>query len=109
MLRASGAIVEVARSVDEALQKLDQTRPDVLLTDIGMPDRDGFALLREVRRRDSANGYHLPAVAVTAYAGIRDRDHALAAGFDSHLAKPVSREALVDTVLALCPDRSGST
>ena len=84
---------------------LDAVRPDILLSDIGMPDGDGYALIREIRRRESVSGGHLPAVAVTAYAGGRDRDTAIGAGFDHHLPKPISRELLVATVLAHCPNR----
>ena len=101
MLRASGAGVRTAGSVAEALHALDLATPDVLLSDIGMPDADGYVLIREVRRRDAARGTRLPAAAVTAYAGERDRDLALAAGFDVHLPKPVSQDALIAAVLAL--------
>ena len=106
MLTTSGADVEVARSVREALMKLDASWPDVLVSDISMPDGDGYALIREVRRRESASGGHLPAVAVTAYAGARDRETAIAAGFDHYLAKPFSREMLVATVLTYCQDHT---
>jgi signal transduction histidine kinase/integral membrane sensor domain MASE1/CheY-like chemotaxis protein len=103
MLLASGARVTAAASAREALERLEDSRPDVLVSDISMPGGDGYALIREVRRRDAASGRHLPAVALTAYASARDRELAIAAGFDHHLAKPVTREILVAAVLALCP------
>jgi CheY-like chemotaxis protein len=60
-------------------------------------------LIREVRRRESAHGRRLPAAAITAYAGSLDRERTLAAGFDRHIAKPISKELIIDTVRALVP------
>jgi CheY-like chemotaxis protein len=94
--------------VTQALERLEAARPDVLLSDIAMPDADGYTLIEEVRRRDSERGQYLHAAALTAYAGALDRDRALAAGFDLHLAKPVSHEALVAAVLDLCERRPRS-
>jgi signal transduction histidine kinase/integral membrane sensor domain MASE1/ActR/RegA family two-component response regulator len=101
MLAGTGATVDLAGSARDALRLLDTEWPDVLLSDIAMPNGDGFELIREIRRRESSAGGHLPAVAVTAHAAPSDRDAAIAAGFDHHLPKPVSREALVATVLAM--------
>ena len=105
VLKMAGATVDSAESVTQALEKLEAARPDVLLSDIAMPDADGYTLIQEVRRRDSESGQHLQAAALTAYAGGVDRERALAAGFDLHLAKPISHEVLVTAVLDLCERR----
>ena len=102
MLTAAGAEVESAASAADALHMLDTMSPDALLADIGMPGSDGYSLIREVRRRDLPGGRHLPAAAITAYAGDHDRDRAVAAGFDCHVPKPVSRAAIVSAVRTIC-------
>ena len=102
ILTKAGANVQTASSVPEALRHLGASRPDVLLADIGMPGADGYALIREVRRREAQTGQHLPAAAITAYAGHRDRERALTAGFDRHVAKPISPAAIVEAVLSMC-------
>jgi CheY-like chemotaxis protein len=101
ILKDEGAQVRTASSVSEALTELEGERPHVLLADIGMPGADGFALIREVRRRDAQWSGHLPAAAITAYAGDEDRKRAIAAGFDRHVPKPISRAALVAAVASL--------
>ena len=105
ILTGAGAHVETASSVQDALREIEAARPDALLADIGMPGADGYVLIREVRRRDAQKGRHLPAAAITAYAGDHDRQRAVAAGFDCHVAKPVSRSAVVDAVFSICPRR----
>jgi CheY-like chemotaxis protein len=102
ILTTAGAHVQTASSVREALQHLDASVPDVLLADIGMPGADGYDLIREVRRREAQTGQRLPAAAITAYAGNLDRERALAAGFDRHVPKPISPEAIVAAVRSLC-------
>jgi PAS domain S-box-containing protein len=102
ILMKAGANVQTASSVREALRHLEAARPDVLLADIGMPGVDGYALIREVRRREAESGQHLSAAAITAYASNQDRERALAAGFDRHMAKPISPAAIVEAVLARC-------
>ena len=102
MLANAGGQVITAASAAEALDKLAAARPDALVADIGMPGADGYALIREVRRRDAQRGVRLPAAAVTAYAGDVDREQAIAAGFDHHLAKPISQSAIVSIVLSMC-------
>jgi PAS domain S-box-containing protein len=100
ILTTAGADVLAASSVREALQHLDASRPDVLLTDIAMPGADGYVLIREVREREAQTGLHLPAAAITAYAA-HDRQRALAAGFDRHLSKPINPAAIVEAVLSM--------
>jgi PAS domain S-box-containing protein len=98
-----GMDVTEAGSVAEAIAALEKTAPEVVVTDIGMPDADGFALLRSLRQRDETNGRRTPAIAVTGYAAGQDRREALHAGFDDHLAKPVEIDALVAKIRALRP------
>jgi CheY-like chemotaxis protein len=106
ILESAGAEVQTASSVADALEKLDAGSPDALLADIGMPGADGYALIREVRSREMRTGFHLPVAAITAYAGERDRARVMAAGFDRHVPKPISRSSIVAAVLAICQDRS---
>jgi CheY-like chemotaxis protein len=101
ILRGAGAQVLTAASVAEALHHLDTSATDVVLADLGMPGADGFALIREVRRRDAQTGHHLPVAAITAYAGTEDRARALAAGFDLHVAKPIGPTAILDAVVSM--------
>lgn len=97
VLTNAGASVTVATSADEALSALDRARPDVVLSDIGMPHGDGYGLIRAVRERWG----RIPAAALTAFARSEDRSAALLAGFDAHLAKPVEVRELLATVTAL--------
>jgi PAS domain S-box-containing protein len=87
-LESHGASVATACSAAEALEALDIEVPDVLVSDIGMSGEDGYALMERIRGRSEDAGGTVPAVALTAYASQADRDKALAAGYDAHLAKP---------------------
>lgn len=100
-LERAGAQVRTASSALEALEEVVRWQPDVLLADIGMPERDGYWLLRSVRGLAPARGGSVPAVALTAYARADDRRRALAAGFQLHVAKPVEPSALVDALARL--------
>jgi PAS domain S-box-containing protein len=84
-----GATVRCAADYDDALTLLDSFAPDLLISDIGMPGRDGYDLIREVRRREAVTGQHLPAIALTSFTRGQDQEQALAAGFDGHCAKPL--------------------
>ena len=80
------------------IHAIECRRPDVLVSDIGMPHGDGYDLIRELRRRDASTGPMIPAVALTAYARAEDRLRAIAAGYQMHVAKPVeARELLIVT------------
>ena len=92
------AQVFCAANAAEALSLIESERPDVLVSDIGMPDVDGFSLLRRVRGLGEAAGGDLPAVALTAFARPEDRTQALRAGFAAHLVKPVEPPELLATV-----------
>ena len=83
-----GARVTTATSAAEALAHIERRPPDVLLSDISMPNEDGHSLIRQVRARPHSKGGAIPAVAITAYASIGDGRAAEAAGFQAHLAKP---------------------
>jgi len=94
-----GAQVRAAASAAEAFQAASEFLPDVLVSDIGMPEEDGYSLL--ARLRSLAGGGKFGAIALTAYARDEDRERALAAGFDRHLAKPVEAEALLEAIVKL--------
>ena len=101
ILENSHAAVVSAASASEALVELSRFRPDVLLSDIGMPELDGYQLIREVRTLDPAQGGAIPAVAVTAFARPEDRLRALRAGYQVHLAKPIDPSRLLEVVANL--------
>jgi PAS domain S-box-containing protein len=99
LLESRGATVRTVSSASEALDAISQRRPDLLLADLRMPDEDGYSLIRKVRAREREQQEgRLPAIAVTAYASPSDRDQAIAAGFDSHVAKPVEPDDLARAV-----------
>jgi CheY-like chemotaxis protein len=89
VLEDYGAQVTVAASAGEALAALPQVKPDILLSDIGMPEVDGYMLIRQIRALPEEQGGTIPAIALTAYAGEADQTKALSAGFTQHVAKPV--------------------
>jgi PAS domain S-box-containing protein len=96
-----GAQVEEASSSAEAQQKLRSFGPDVLVSDIGMPEEDGYTLLRKIRALPAAQGGRTQALALTAYATEADQLRAFAAGFQTHMAKPVRPSDLVTAVANL--------
>jgi PAS domain S-box-containing protein len=95
-LRYAGAQVTTAGSVPAALKALDVSSPDVIVSDIAMPDRTGYDFVRQVR--STARLSRIPAIALTAYGRVEDRERALGAGFNFHVAKPVDPQHLVQTV-----------
>jgi signal transduction histidine kinase/CheY-like chemotaxis protein len=101
VLGDAGARVLTAASADAALDLVENERPDVLISDIGMPDTDGYELLRRVRALGAERGGHVPAVALTAFVRADDRTRALRAGFLVHVPKPVEASELVATVAGL--------
>jgi signal transduction histidine kinase len=100
LVSASG-VVETAACVSGAVRALDLFRPHVIVTDLGMPGEDGYALLRAVRSRAENDGGAVPVVALTAYAHPEDRARTLIAGFNAHLPKPVDAQRLVVLVSKL--------
>ncbi|MBA3270442.1 MAG: response regulator, partial [Acidobacteria bacterium] len=101
VLEECGATVLTAASADEALALLETHKPDVLVSDIGMPDCDGFELLKRIRARGPERGGKIPAIALTAFARSEDRTRALRAGFKVHVSKPVDPSELIATVASV--------
>ena len=100
VLEEVGAIVTAVSSAHEAMEVLAEARPDVLVSDLGMPDQDGFDLIRQVRAR----GYtakDLPAVALSAFVHRDDARLALSAGFQIHVPKPVEPQQLTSVIARL--------
>jgi CheY-like chemotaxis protein len=95
LLESYGAQVQGASSVRQALEVFPQFRPDVLVSDIAMPEEDGYALIRQVRERSPEQGGGIPAVAMTGYSSAADRQRALDSGFNCHVSKPVDADQLV--------------
>ena len=104
-----GARVSTAASVAEALAEIEQHPPDVLLSDIGMPNEDGYSLIRQLRGRPRSEGGAIPAVAVTAYASVKDGLAAEAAGFQAHIAKPFEPSDVASLVALLGHPTGGSS
>jgi CheY-like chemotaxis protein len=101
LLEQCEARVTVAASAQEALSRLKQQQPDVLVSDIGMPGDDGYSLIQRVRKLRAEEGRDTPAVALTAYARGEDRVQAILAGFQHHVAKPVQPAVLIAMVASL--------
>jgi CheY-like chemotaxis protein/anti-sigma regulatory factor (Ser/Thr protein kinase) len=101
LIEQCGARVNLASSVAEGLQQCESWRPDLLISDIGMPDQDGYSLIAGVRARSPESGGDVAAVALTAYARTEDRTRALLAGFNNHVAKPVEPLELLAVIASL--------
>jgi PAS domain S-box-containing protein len=101
LLEDCGAQVTMTGSVLEALSSIDRDRFDVIVSDIGMPHRDGYDFIRELRSRPSDRGGATPAIALTAFARSEDRTRAMLAGFDLHVSKPVELKELCAVVSRL--------
>jgi len=101
MLAQSGAEVRTVASATEALAACDEWQPDILIADIGMPEEDGYTLMKKLRARESEHGGHIPAIALTAYRRPEDRLRALSVGYESHVSKPVEPEELLAVVASL--------
>ena len=101
VLEQTGARITAVASGLEALQALDQFVPDVIITDIGMTEMDGYMLMQQIRSRPPAQGGLLPAIALTAYSTEFDQQKALQAGFQAHITKPVEPETLVRAIVKL--------
>src|SRR5262249_40094654 len=101
VLEKNGAEVMTAASVSEALGALERSRPDALISDVAMPDQDGYDFIMKVRARGREQGGNIPAVALSSYTRPEDRARALAAGFQVHVAKPVDPRQLVDIVASV--------
>ena len=111
-LKHFGADVIAVSSAAEAYTLIgatpQQERPDVMVIDIGMPDEDGYSLIRRLREWEGARRASIPAVAVTAYGQAEDRVRALRAGFQMHVAKPVDPDELAIVITSLVRRANGS-
>lgn len=101
VLAECGAEVKAVESAAKVLEAISQWQPDILVSDIGMPEEDGYSLLRKVRALESKRERQIPAVALTAYARVEDRIQALSAGFGQHVTKPVEPAELVAVIANL--------
>jgi CheY-like chemotaxis protein len=101
VLKRVGAEVTAVGSAREALEVLEREKPHVLVSDIAMPEEDGYALLKKIRALPAERGGRIPAVALTAHSLVQDRLHSLRAGFQSHVPKPVVPEELVEVVASI--------
>lgn len=101
VLQYCGALVTAVASAAEAMSTLERVKPDLLLSDLSMPQRDGYWLIREVRALPADRGGTMPAIVVTAHGHPHGVDRTLAAGFQAHLRKPVDPWELARTIAAL--------
>jgi signal transduction histidine kinase/CheY-like chemotaxis protein len=101
LLQQCKAAVKGVPSTEEAMKALTEWKPDILVSDIEMPEEDGYSLIRKVRTEDGKRGARIPAVALTAHARLEDRMQALSAGYDAHIAKPVELAELVMVLVSL--------
>jgi CheY-like chemotaxis protein len=106
VLETAGAEVTTVSSPQNAIERIGDVAPDVLVIDLGMPEMDGFELIRRIRQSDDPSIRNRPAAALTAFARSEDRTKALRQGFEMHLAKPVDPGELVAAVATLA--RRGS-
>ncbi|MBD2253653.1 hybrid sensor histidine kinase/response regulator [Nostoc parmelioides] len=106
-----GAISSTSSSVETALAVIDQLKPDILISDIGMAEQDGYTLIRRLRSLPPEQGGEIPAIALTAYSREEDRQQIIEAGFQHHLSKPIDPNKLISVVASifhLSPALSGS-
>ena len=101
VLKECGSEVILSRSAAEALAALEEHKPDILISDLGMPDEDGYSLITKIRALPVERGGHIPAAALTAYARPEDRMRVLRSGFQFHLPKPVDSAELVTVIASL--------
>jgi CheY-like chemotaxis protein len=105
VLQEHGAEVSGAASADQAVEAFRRSGPDVVVSDIGLPDADGYELIRRLRALDVMAARSAVAVALTGWARSEDRDAAMEAGFQSHVVKPVDPEELVALLARLIAER----
>jgi CheY-like chemotaxis protein/two-component sensor histidine kinase len=102
-LKHSGAEVVAVGSAGEAFEELKRTRPHILLSDIGLPEEDGYGLISRIRELPETQGGRTLAIALTAYAREEEKQKALSCGFNGHLAKPIRAPILIETICKLVP------
>jgi hypothetical protein len=107
-IESRGARVRLAESAREALLQYEARAPDLLVSDIGMPDEDGYSLIRRIREREEVGGRHTLAIAMTGFASRHDHERALRAGFDEHVSKPIRLQDLFERMRVLASSRAAS-
>jgi CheY-like chemotaxis protein len=105
LLQQKGAKVIAVASGLAALQALEQLSPDLIVSDVGMADMNGYQLMQQIRSRPAAQSGTIPAIALTAYAAEIDQQQSLQAGFQTHLTKPVEPDGLVQAIVGLLDRR----
>jgi CheY-like chemotaxis protein len=106
LLEQCGAQVRTCASAAEVFAALEEYEPDILVSDIGMPEEDGYSLIKRVRAFEATRGRRIPAVALTAYARVEDRLQALRAGYSMHVPKPVEPAELAVVIASLTRRKS---
>ena len=101
LLESIGVVAETAGSADAALERMAAFQPQLLVSDIGMPQKDGYDFIRDVRQLGSEKGGKTPAIALTAFARSEDRTRVMMAGYQVHVTKPVEPQELLATVGSL--------
>jgi CheY-like chemotaxis protein len=96
--------IKTAKSVDDAIQIIEEWKPDILISDIGLPSKDGYSLIRFIRHKEASCGGFLPAVALTSYVASEYLNKAKDAGFQAFICKPFDLDELVETVVNLIND-----
>ena len=109
VLGRHGATITAVSSSASALTEIARSKPDVIISDIGMSGENGYELIRKIRSLTPEAGGHIPAIALTAYAGTADRRRALLAGFQTHLGKPIDPDDLLAVILSLTFQRGNSS
>ena len=98
LLESHGAVVTSVGSADEAIAAFRESPPDIMVSDIGLPDVDGYAMMQQIRHSGLPHGSTVPAIALTAYARVEDRTRALRSGFQAHIPKPVEASELIASI-----------
>ena len=101
MVKHYGAKVTSTKSAAKALEVFENEVPDVIISDIGMPDQDGYELIRKLRALPVEKGGNIPAIALTGYASRKDRERALNSGYNQHIAKPIEQADMISAIAAL--------
>lgn len=105
-LEAHGIEVAAVRTANDAIERVIKFKPEILISDVGLPERDGYDLVHDLRRLPVNSGGEIPAIALTGYASLQDRQRALSEGFQEHLAKPVDVEDLLRAIRRLVPEHA---
>lgn len=105
-LETHGINVSAVKSANEAIEQVSNFQPEVLISDVGLPERDGYDLVHDLRQLPATAGGAIPAIALTGYASLQDREKAISAGFQEHLSKPVDVDDLIHVIRRLAPERA---